>query len=338
MLKIRSRYIIKQIFDNIIERRYLSIVKYNKKHQNILNLSIKNYKIYNQIEIELIPISNYEKGDIFINRDNEDNDFIHIYINNNKTKEYKYCTFEYKSKISKIRILIDNEIKSFKGLCKDCECLKELNIVKCNRKNIIDMSEMFCGCTNLEKLNLLNLKTDKVTDMSYMFSGCLYLKELNLKNFNASGVTNMKNMFEECSNLRQLNLNNFNTSNVVYMNDMFSECYDLDSIKIENFNTSKVKKMSRMFNNCSNLIKLNLNNFDTSNVNDMSSMFSKCSDLIELDISNFNIKKNANVIYMFSECKLELKNKIKTQIKKISKKAFEIKKKIIWVSGKFLFI
>ena len=119
---------------------------------------------------------------------------------------------------------------------------------------------------------------------------------------------------------------------------MFSECYDLDSIKIENFNTSKVKKMSRMFNNCSNLIKLNLNNFDTSNVNDMSSMFSKCSDLIELDISNFNIKKNANVIYMFSECKLELKNKIKTQIKKISKKAFEIKKKIIWVSGKFLFI
>ena len=53
MLKIRSRYIIKQIFDNIIERRYLSIVKYNKKHQNILNLSIKNYKIYNQIEIEL---------------------------------------------------------------------------------------------------------------------------------------------------------------------------------------------------------------------------------------------------------------------------------------------
>ena len=61
MLKIRSRYIIKQIFDNIIERRYLSIVKYNKKHQNILNLSIKNYKIYNQIEIELIPISNYEK-------------------------------------------------------------------------------------------------------------------------------------------------------------------------------------------------------------------------------------------------------------------------------------
>ena len=230
MLKIKSRYIIKQIFENISEKKNLQIINYNKQLQKLLDISIKDYKEYNQIEIELIPIAHHKKEDKFINRLNKDKSFIHIYINNNKRKEFNCCRLENKTKISKIRIVIDNEIKSLKGLFKNCECLEEINIIKCKRKDINDTSEMLYGCKNLNKLNIFNLKTDKVTDMSYMFSECSSLKILELSNFNTSNVTNMQNMFEKCSNLTQLNLNNFNTSNVIYMNDMFSECSSLNSI------------------------------------------------------------------------------------------------------------
>ena len=60
MLKIRSKYIIKQIFENIIEKKNMQLVKYNKKLQNIINLSLKSYKMYNQTEIELIPVLSYK--------------------------------------------------------------------------------------------------------------------------------------------------------------------------------------------------------------------------------------------------------------------------------------
>jgi len=60
MLKIRSKYIIKQIFENIIDKKNIQLVKYNKKLQNIINLSLKSYKMYNQTEIELIPVLSYK--------------------------------------------------------------------------------------------------------------------------------------------------------------------------------------------------------------------------------------------------------------------------------------
>ena len=219
MLKIRSKYIIRQIFENISEKKKMQLLKCSKKIQNIMDISLKSYKIYNQIEIELIPILSYKKEDKFINGYNKDKSFIHIYINNNKRKEFNFYRLENKTKITKIRIVFDNELKSFKGLFKDCNCLEEIKINKCNRKDILDMSEMFSGCENLIKLELSNLKTDKVVDMSYMFSNCSSLKNINLLNFNTSNVINMQNMFEKCKNITQLNLNDFNTSNVIYMNE-----------------------------------------------------------------------------------------------------------------------
>ena len=218
MLKIRSNYIKKKIFKNISEKKCLQLLKFNKNIQNILHMSIKDYKLYNQIEIELIPRINSNDEDIFINISKKDKPFIHIYINDNYLKKFKNCRLKSNDKISQIKILIDNEIKSFKRLFKNCECLEKININKCNRKDIINMSEMFYGCINIININLSNLKTDKVTDMSYMFSECSSLRNLYLINFNTSKVTNMQHMFEKCSCLEKLNLDNFNTSNVIYMN------------------------------------------------------------------------------------------------------------------------
>ena len=63
--KIKSRYILSKIYNIIPKKKKLTIVKYNKRIQNRLNLSIKDYKEYCEIEIEIIPIK--DKYGKFIN-------------------------------------------------------------------------------------------------------------------------------------------------------------------------------------------------------------------------------------------------------------------------------
>ena len=46
---LKSNYILKTIFDIVKENKSLEIVKYNKKLQKKLNLSISDYKEYSQI-------------------------------------------------------------------------------------------------------------------------------------------------------------------------------------------------------------------------------------------------------------------------------------------------
>ena len=69
-----------------MRKEKLEIVKYNKKIQNRLNLDIKDYKEYSDtftpIEIEIIPTKGkYVK---FININEEDKLYYHIYFNDNK--------------------------------------------------------------------------------------------------------------------------------------------------------------------------------------------------------------------------------------------------------------
>ena len=71
---IKSRYILSKIYNNMTIKKKLEIVNYNKKIQNRINLSIKNYKEYSEtytpIEIEIIPIKG--KYSRFININEED--------------------------------------------------------------------------------------------------------------------------------------------------------------------------------------------------------------------------------------------------------------------------
>ena len=59
---IKSKYILKQIFDNLKINESLEIIKYNKKIQNRLNIKINDYiycsETYTKIEIEIIPKKN----------------------------------------------------------------------------------------------------------------------------------------------------------------------------------------------------------------------------------------------------------------------------------------
>ena len=84
--KIKSDYFLQKLYDNMTKKKKLEIVKYNKKIQNRINLSIKNYKEYSvkftPIEIEIIPTKG--KYCEFININENDKLYYHIYFNDNK--------------------------------------------------------------------------------------------------------------------------------------------------------------------------------------------------------------------------------------------------------------
>ena len=83
---IKSRYILSKIYNNMTIKKKLKIVKYNKRIQNRLNLDVKDYKEYCEIEIEIIPAK--DKCGKFININKNDELYYHIYFNDNK-KEIK---------------------------------------------------------------------------------------------------------------------------------------------------------------------------------------------------------------------------------------------------------
>ena len=197
---IKSNYFIEKIYDNILKKKSLEIVKYNKKIQNRINLSIKDYKEYSEkfssIEIEIIPCNNQYGS--FINPKHSDKKlFYHIFFNDNKEEIKNKYSINETDKVTKIKIVIDYQVKSFENLFKNCECIKYINFKKFHRNNIDNMACMFYECSLLEELNLCNFKTNNVSDMNFMFNRCKSLKELNLSNFDISNVINIAGMFNE---------------------------------------------------------------------------------------------------------------------------------------------
>ena len=290
---VKSKYILKIIFNKMHKRKALKIIKYNKKIQKKININHKDYEKLSEIEIEIIPIEN-EYGP-FININKEDEIYYHIYFNDEK-KEIKRYNLDREDEITKINIIINYNVKSLSGLFYNCKCIESIYFKKFYKNDIINMNNMFSGCSSLKQLNLNNFNTNNVTDMSFMFSYCSSLKELNLNNFNTNNVIDMRCMFYECTSLKELNINNFITDNVINMNHMFSSC--------------------------SSLNELNINNFNLDNANNVMHMFYGCSSLKELNFPYLDINREIKVDRMFSKCSNELKMKIRNKFKNIKDEAF----------------
>ena len=199
---IKSKYILKKIMINLQENKRLKIIKYNKNIQTRLGISINDYKAcsdnFSSIIIEIIPVKN--KYDKFINIfKDEDISHFHIYFNDCK-EETKKTELTKSDKITKIKIIIDYQIKSFFSLFYNCTCIESINFLQFYRKNIINMNWMFFGCSSLEELDLSNFNIHNVIIMNQMFSECVSLKKLNLFNFNnINEKIHMNYMFSKCS-------------------------------------------------------------------------------------------------------------------------------------------
>ena len=270
---IKSNYILSKIYNNLCKKYKLMMIKYNKRLQNRLNINIKDYIKFCVIEIEIILCGSGK----FININENYKSYYHIYFNERK-EETKNKYFIFGEFVTKIRIIIDYQVNSLKGLFSECECIESINFKKFDRGNIVDMSYMFFGCSSLKKLNLSNFNTNNVTNMSRMFSGCSSLNELNLSKFNTKKVINMSGMFRGCSSLKELNLSNFNTNKVTNMSCMFSRCLSLIELNILNFNTNNITDISLMFYKCISLKEIKINNFNCNNVTKFNGIFEGCSN------------------------------------------------------------
>ena len=63
---LKNDYFLQKLFNNLLKKKFLDIIKYNKNIKERINISIKDYKeyseIYSSIEIEIKPIiNNYGK-------------------------------------------------------------------------------------------------------------------------------------------------------------------------------------------------------------------------------------------------------------------------------------
>ena len=120
---VKSKYILKQILDDLSQKKILEMVKYNKKIQERLDIKIDNYKefckLYSSIEFELI-INNDNLFDYKFINIKGDESYYHFYFNNNK-KEEKRKTITDKDK--KILIKINHQVKSFSELFAYHRCI-----------------------------------------------------------------------------------------------------------------------------------------------------------------------------------------------------------------------
>jgi len=145
---IKSRYILSKVYDNMTKKKKLEIVKCNIRIQNRLNLSIKDYKEYCDIDIEIMLTK--DKYGKFININENDKLYYHIYFNGNKEEIKSKYEINKEDKITKIKIIIDYQVKSLEELFSWCECIESINFKNFYRNNITDMSNMFSFCSSLK--------------------------------------------------------------------------------------------------------------------------------------------------------------------------------------------
>ena len=176
--KIKSNYILQEIFGYLSQKKSLEIIKYNNRIKRGLNISINTYKEYcekyTSIELEIIPVAN--KFDEFINIDKEYKPYYHIYFDDNK-EEKKRNKLNEKDKVNKINIKIDYQVQSFYKLFDNCDNIKSINFKKCFR-NINNMKFMFSGCSSLKEIKFSNFNTKNVTDMTGMFLRMFIIKRI----------------------------------------------------------------------------------------------------------------------------------------------------------------
>ena len=103
---IKSKYIIKKIFNYLPKNKSLDIIKYNKKIQKRIDININDYENYSKIEIEIKP--EYNINSRFININKGEEKYYHIFFNDNK-EEIKRNYLNENEQVTRINIIIDYE-------------------------------------------------------------------------------------------------------------------------------------------------------------------------------------------------------------------------------------
>ena len=244
--KVKSKYILQKIFDNIGKDKTIKIVKHNKNLQNKININIDDYEKYwrensELVEIEIIPAKN--AYGIFINFNfnyiydkNEYSKYCHIYFNNNYKKQIKRNYLKKGENVAKINIIIDKQIKIFFKLFYKCYCIEYITFKKYYRNKNAILKEMFRGCISLKEANISNLNCKNRFFMERMFTSCSSLKKVVFPHVNSNIKSiDATDMFYCCKSLEEINLSDFIDFNIgcsYNINGMFYQCSDELKMKV----------------------------------------------------------------------------------------------------------
>ena len=85
---IRSKYILGQIMNNLLNNKLLDIIRYNKNIKNKIDKDIRDYKSeYFKIEIELITTGHFYRYNKFINFQKKNESYYHISFDDDKAEK-----------------------------------------------------------------------------------------------------------------------------------------------------------------------------------------------------------------------------------------------------------
>lgn len=182
-----------------------------------------------------------------------------------------------------------------------CQNITSLDISQWNTSNVTSMQKMFSGCNNLANVNVSNLDTSKVTDISSLFLSCSKLTSLDLSTWDVSSVngTGLNSTFYSCSSLVDLNINNWKISNITSLSSTFASCTKIKSLDLSSWDVSQVTSAGGFLKYCYALTSLNIDGWDTSKITSCSNMFYGCkfTSLPELDASSM-----IDISGIFSNC------------------------------------
>ena len=173
---IKSKYVLKQIFDMLNRKTMLKIINYCKKIQQRIEITIEDFIELCKVEIEVMPNDLYV-GDIrLINIPADMKSYCHIFIDDDP-KEYFSETIPREKVVKKVKIILDYQMVNFEHLFKLCGSFKYIHFKRFKRNDITTMNDMFKGCIGLKEINFEQFNTENVRDMNSVFSECFTLKK-----------------------------------------------------------------------------------------------------------------------------------------------------------------
>ena len=200
LIDIKSKYIIKKIFDFFAFNKTLEIIKCNKNIQSLLDINKDNYQEYSELEIQIKLAKN--KFGRFINLPEKYENKFKIYFDNSKKEVIKKYEINKEDKIRKIKITSTYKHKKIQKTFQYCNCIEEISI-RCYRSFFNNLNCLFLNCSSLKKIDFIHFHTENINNINGMFKGCKSLEEITFNSFNTENMIEMSSLFNGCKSLKK---------------------------------------------------------------------------------------------------------------------------------------
>ena len=228
--------------------------------------------------------------------------FVYDKGNVNAEKAWAFDGVSFYFKNNSIYIATGKQLKITGSMNGAFEGLENLKIIDgfdlIDTSEVLDMGNLFKGCTSLTELSIGGLETNNVIFAYSMFQGCTKLETLDMSNMDMQNAVDMNSIFSNCTSLTLLK---FPTTRDVETLSRAFECVGATSpsVQIEGIlNTANCEDMSFMFYGACIYDYRFTKDFDTSSLKTAESMF-ESAGVFAVDLSSWNTENLENTKQMF---------------------------------------